>query len=35
MGAVPIAAAASAVSAQTDSPVHAFFVRKPPTEHGA
>jgi orotate phosphoribosyltransferase len=35
MGAVPIAAAASAVSALTDSPVHAFFVRKQPKEHGA
>jgi orotate phosphoribosyltransferase len=35
MGAVPIAAAASAVSALTSSPVHAFFVRKHPKEHGA
>lgn len=35
MGAVPIAAAAAAVSALTDSPVHAFFVRKQPKEHGA
>jgi len=35
MGAVPIAAAASAVSALTSSPVHAFFVRKQPKEHGA
>jgi orotate phosphoribosyltransferase len=35
MGAVPSAAAASAVSALTDSPVHAFFVRKQPKEHGA
>ena len=35
MGAVPIAAAASAVSALTDTPVHAFFVRKQPKEHGA
>lgn len=35
MGAVPIAAAAAAVSALTSSPVHAFFVRKQPKEHGA
>lgn len=35
MGAVPIAAAAAAVSALTDTPVHAFFVRKQPKEHGA
>lgn len=35
MGAVPIASAAAAVSALTSSPVHAFFVRKHPKEHGA
>ena len=35
MGAVPIASAAAAISALTSSPVHAFFVRKTPKEHGA
>jgi len=35
MGAVPIASAAAAVSALSSSPVHAFFVRKQPKEHGA
>jgi orotate phosphoribosyltransferase len=35
MGAVPIASAAAAISALSSSPIHAFFVRKQPKEHGA
>jgi orotate phosphoribosyltransferase len=35
MGAVPIASAAAAISALSSSPIHAFFVRKHPKEHGA
>jgi len=35
MGAVPIASAVAALSALRGNPVHAFFVRKKPKEHGA
>ncbi|MDX2258484.1 MAG: orotate phosphoribosyltransferase [Hyphomicrobiaceae bacterium] len=34
MGAVPLAAAAAAVSASTERPITAFFVRKQAKEHG-
>jgi orotate phosphoribosyltransferase len=35
MGAVPIASAVAALSALRGNPLHAFFVRKKPKEHGA
>src|SRR5438552_9057 len=34
MGAVPIASAVAALSALRGNPLHAFFVRKQPKEHG-
>lgn len=35
MGAVPVASAVAALSALRGNPLHAFFVRKRPKEHGA
>ena len=35
MGAVPLVGALAALSAQRGKPLHAFFVRKKPKEHGA
>ncbi|HLL26730.1 MAG TPA: orotate phosphoribosyltransferase [Xanthobacteraceae bacterium] len=35
MGAVPVASAVAALSALRGNPLHAFFVRKKPKEHGA